>query len=370
VTAVAAAVAGAGCSRRSEEPLLTYYNPEHALTLRYPSSWKAEQAQQDGVWYRYFLAPPTGAERKPAVSVTLIAGPLGVGVDQYAQTYLAGNSVQSTRDETRPGARGKFYLFASPDGKTRSALLLLEESAESRVGLPPLPTPRPAPSATPSAGASAGPRLTVRPSPTPIATPVPAPSPAAASAWVYGLYAQGEAGAFDAQLPVVEEMARSLSLERPARYAEERNDRFGFSIRVPPSWRSARSFSSGATFLQQYTSPAFGADKRQTVHASLTLTAEPAGPDGTVEGYYKAAMDKAGDTVSVLNHTPWRGGFVDVLHSETPVAVTRARRYFRVADGRGYTLACDARDDIYPRVSRWCDMIAATLKVGPEVTTP
>jgi hypothetical protein len=61
---------------------------------------------------------------------------------------------------------------------------------------------------------------------------------------------------------------------------------------------------------------------------------------------------------------------VDVLHSETPVAVTRGKRYFFVADGRGYTLACEGRDDIYPRVSRWCDMIAATLVVGAEVTRP
>src|SRR5262249_17370427 len=84
----AAAATGAGGSGRPEEPLLTYFTPEHALTLHYPSSWKAEQAQQDGVWYRYFLAPPTGPGNKPAVSVTLIAGPLGAGVsvDRYAQT--------------------------------------------------------------------------------------------------------------------------------------------------------------------------------------------------------------------------------------------------------------------------------------------
>src|SRR5204863_5671011 len=102
----ALAVAG-GCRGRGEEPLLTYFNPEHALSLRYPSSWKTEQAQQDGVWYRYFLAPPAGPERKPAVSVTLIAGPLGVPLDQYAQTWLAGNTLTTSRDEVRQGARGK-----------------------------------------------------------------------------------------------------------------------------------------------------------------------------------------------------------------------------------------------------------------------
>ena len=114
-----AAAAAVGCSRR-REPFLTYFNPEHALTLHYPSSWKAEQAQQDGVSYRYFLAPPTGPDRKPAVSVTLVAGPLGVGLDQYAQTYLAGNTVQSSRGETRPGARGKYQLFASRTGRPGS----------------------------------------------------------------------------------------------------------------------------------------------------------------------------------------------------------------------------------------------------------
>src|SRR6185436_4602097 len=127
VALVMAATAAPGCSRRREDPFLTYFNPEHALTLHYPSSWKTEQAQQDGVSYRYFLAPPTGPQRKPAVSVTLVAGPLGVALDQYAQSYLAGNTVQSSRGETRPGARGKYQLFASPDGKTRFALLLIEE---------------------------------------------------------------------------------------------------------------------------------------------------------------------------------------------------------------------------------------------------
>jgi hypothetical protein len=360
-------VLAAACGGRRQEPYLTYFSPEHALTLRYPSSWKAEQAQQDGVWYRYFLAPPAGAERKPAVSVTLIAGPLGASLDQYAQTYLAGNVVQSSRDETRPGAKGKFYLFASPDGKMRQSLLLLEESAAARVGLPPTPPPRPAASAA-SPPPAPNPKVTVRPSPTPIPTPS-APS-AAPTAWVYGLYAQGEATAFESQLPMVEEMARSLALERPALYPEERNPALAFSLRVPPSWRSTRTFSGGGTFVKQYTSPAFGAEKQQTVHASLTLTVEPAPGDGSAEAYRKATMDKLGEAFVVLTHAPWRDGYVDVMHSETPVAVSRSRRYYRTAGGRGYSLALEARDDIYPRVWHWCDMIAATLEVGPEVSGP
>src|SRR5262249_20865434 len=143
---------------------------------------------------------------KPAVSVTLIAGPLGAGVsvDRYAQTWLAANTVQSSRDEVRQGARGKFYLFASPDGAMRQALLLLAESAELRTGLPPTPTPRPASSASPSPPPGRV-SLTVRPSPTPVPT-VPPSMEAAPTAWVYGLYAQGEAAAFESQLPAVEEM--------------------------------------------------------------------------------------------------------------------------------------------------------------------
>src|SRR6266508_2902818 len=153
---------------------------------------------------------------------------------------------------------------ATSRGRARAASTI---SSPSRTGLPPTPAPRPSPSASPVPPGKAS--VTVRPSPTPIATPVPAPAAAVPVAYVYGLYAPGEAAAFASQLHLVEEMARSLTLERPAEYAEERSDKFGFALRVPPSWRQARSFSSGSTFLQQYTSPAFGTDKRQTVHASL-----------------------------------------------------------------------------------------------------
>ena len=146
---------------------MTYFNPENGLTLRYPASWKTEQAEQDGVRYRYFLAPPTGSDRKPAVSVTLVGGPLGVPLEQYAQTYLGGTTVQSSREETREGARGKSYVFASPDGKTRQSLLLLVEDAAARVGLPSTAAPRPA---------------AARPSGAPALLPAPAPTPAPPSA--------------------------------------------------------------------------------------------------------------------------------------------------------------------------------------------
>jgi len=270
------------------------------------------------MWYRYFLGPPTGPQRKPAVSVTLLAGPLAMDLEEYAQTYLAGNTVASRREEKRQGARGKSYMFASPDGATRHSLLLLQE--ESRV---------------------------------------------------YGLYSQGEARLFERQFPVLDEMARSLTLERPASYPEERNDKFGFSIRIPPSWRETRSFSGGETLLTQFTSPAMGADKSgQTVHASLTLTVEPLPAEGTLDNFYKATRAKQGEAFRVVSHSTWRDGYADVLRSETPIAESRVKRFYRLAGGRGYSLTFEAREDVYPRASRWCDMIAGTLRTGTEVQQP
>jgi hypothetical protein len=220
----------------------------------------------------------------------------------------------SSRDEERQGARGKSYIFSSPDRAMRHSLLLLKEDGR-----------------------------------------------------VYGLYAQAEAGLFERHAPELDEMQRSLSLERPSTYSEERNDKAGFSIRIPPSWRSARSFSGGGTFLTQFTSPPIGVDKDQTIHASLTVTVEPIRDEGDLASFYAAARDKQGDAFQLLSHAPWRGGYVDMLRTETPVAVTRLKRFYLVDKGRGYTLSFETRDDVYVRVSRWYDMIAATLKTGSEL---
>jgi hypothetical protein len=307
----------AGCRAPRRDPYLTYFNPEHAISVRHPASWKTETAQQEGGWYRYFLAPPAGAERKPAVSVTLLAAPLGGALEAYAQSYLAGNTVASSKDASRPGAQGKSWRFAAPDGKTRYSLLLLQEGQK-----------------------------------------------------VYGLFSQGDAAHFDSQLPVLDEMEGSLTLERPMLYPEERNDKYAFSVRVPPSWKATRSFFSGGTFLKQFQSPAFGADKAQTLHASLTLTVEELPAGATIDTFYKANLDKMGPAFQVLNHVPWKDAYVDVVRSETQVAESRGKRFYRVAGGRGYTLALEAREDIYLRANRWMDLIASTLKVGPETATP
>ena len=286
--------------------------------MRYPSGWKSDEAEQDGMWYRYFLGPPTGPQRKPAVSVTLLAGPLGMGLDDYAETYLAGNTVASRREEKRQDARGKSYMFASPDGAIRHSLLLLQE----------------------------GPN-------------------------VYGLYSQGEAPLFERQFPVLDEMARSLTLERPASYREERDDAFGFSIRIPPSWRETRRFSGGGTLLMQFTGPAVAADKSgQTVHPSLTLTVEPTPAEGGLEAFYKATRTKQGEAFQTVSHAPWKDGYLDVLYSETPIAESRLRRFSRVSGPRGYLLTFEAREDAYQGIYRWCDIIADTMKIGPELQQP
>ena len=286
------------------------------MTVRYPASWKTEQIRRDGVSYRYFLAPPGGQDPKPEVSVTLLAGPLHGSLDEEAQAYLAGKSAPIIRDETRQGAKGRSYAFTSTDGATQHALILLQESGR-----------------------------------------------------VFGLYAQADASAIGLHKQVLDEMAASLSLERTEAYREVRDSRFRFAVRIPPSWAESRRLSGGSkTTLVQFTSPPLAADKGgQTVHASLTLTAEELGNDGSLEGYYDNTRLKLGSAFDILSHRPWRGGYADVVGAETSMAASRGKRFYRVAEGRGYGLAFEAREDVFARVSRWCDLIAETLKVGAEV---
>ncbi len=309
-------MAAAGCrGGETKEPYLTYFNAEHALSVRYPASWKTEQATNGEQTYRYFQAPNFGEARKPAVTVLLIAQTLAGTIDQYAQTTLAGQTISTTRDEERPGAKGRWWAALSPDGATRHQLLLLQE--EGRV---------------------------------------------------YGLHAQGPAAGFREQEAAVAEVMKGFALERWALYTDERNDQYRYAIRVPPSWKATRSFSGQGTYLKQFTSPVLGVDPGgQTVHASLTLTAEPVPAGTTSAAFYRAANAKLGENFQLISHSEWKDGFVDLLRTETPMAESRGKRFYRVAEGRGYSLAFEARDDVYPRVSRWCDMIAASFKAGPEI---
>ena len=311
-------VAGAGCRRGGgAEQVLVYYNPEHAVSLNYPASWKSDQVRQGETWHRYFTAPPAGTDRKPAVSVLLITsvGTVGATLDSFAQPYLAGLTISERLDEDRPAARGLLWSAVTPDGKSRHRLLLLQE--ENRV---------------------------------------------------YGLHAQGSADGFSEHEPVVTEMMKSFALERWANYTEERNESLRFSVRIPPTWKSTRTFSGGGSYLKQFTSPALGMDKGgQTAHASLTITVEDVAASATADSFHAATQAKLGENFQLLGHTRWKDGYSDLLRTETPMAESRGKRYYRLAEGRAYTLAFEARADVYPRVSRWCDMIAATLKAGAEI---
>lgn len=308
-------LAAASCRSAPREPLITYFNGNHLLSIQYPSSWRSEETVQEGVWYRYFLAPPAGPKRKPAVSVTLLVGARGGSVEEYAQSYLTGNTVLRTRDETRGPASGKSFLFQSGDGAIRYSLLLLKEDER-----------------------------------------------------VYGLYAQGEPEHFERNLNVLEEMARSLTLERPASYPEQRNQRFAFAIRMPASWKETRQFSGAGSFLLQYRSPALAADRdRDPVHASLTLSVEPIPDRGGIQEYYDSTRSKLGESIQLLSHNKWKDGYADVMRTETSVTVSRVKRFYRADSGRGYSMTFEARDDVFGRVSRWSDLIADTLKVGAEL---
>jgi hypothetical protein len=318
--ALAAGVLAAGaCQRRVRDPLLTYISPQFHISIQYAASWRTEEAHQEGVWYRYFLAPTTGASRKSAVSATLLAGPLPGTLDEYAQTYLAGNTLGSTRDERRPGLIGKSYAFTAPGGATRYSLLLLKEQ----------------------------------------------PLPAGNAARVFGLYCQGDAASFAQYAAALDEMAASVTLERPQDWNEIRVPGAKAALRVPGSWRFLRRTSGQGIRIEQFTSPALGVDKGgQTVHASLTLSVEPA-PDG-LDAYYRAVKRTLGPNFAALSHADWKGGYADVLHVETPMASSSIQRFYRVSGGSGYSLICEARDDVYPRAAPWCDLIAASLRVGPE----
>ena len=125
---------------------------------------------------------------------------------------------------------------------------------------------------------------------------------------MYGLHAQGAAEGFEAHEPAIAEMMRSFSLERWALYTEERNDDFRYSLRVPPTWKSTRTFSGGGTFLKQFTSPALGMDKGgQTAHASLTITVETVPAGSTVDAFHKATQAKLGENFQLLSHTAVEG---------------------------------------------------------------
>ena len=308
-----AALLAAGCGGgRGKETLVTYFNGDHAVSLRHPAGWRSDQAEQDGVWYRYFLAPPRTAGGQAPVSVTLLAAAMAVPVEQYAKTYLAGNAVGSTQAEERQGVAGRSWVFASPDGTKRYRLLLLAPGGR-----------------------------------------------------VVGLYSQADAGAEAEHAAVLDEMWRSLTLERPDRYPVKEWKDQKASLGIPDSWREQRTFSGGGTLLAQYVSPALAVDKGgQTVHASLSVTFEAVPEGGGLDQYYEATRRKLGENFQVTSHAAFRGGYADVMRTETPVAISYVKRFYFAEAGRGCSLTFEARDDVFPRATRWADFIASTLRFG------
>jgi hypothetical protein len=242
--------------------------------------------------------------------VTLLEGPMSVPIEQYAETYLAGHTVTSTRPEERQGILGRSWVFTSTDGKTRYRLLLLTQGGS-----------------------------------------------------VLGLYAQGEADAVEKQAAVLDEMWSSLTVERPDRYPVTSWKAQNASLGLPPSWRETRRFSGGGTLVTSYVSPPLAVDKgRQTVHASLSVTFEAVPEGGGLAEYYEATRRRLGENFQVTSHAAFRGGYVDVMRTETPVSVAYVKRFYFARDGKGCSLSFEARDDIFPRTSRWADFIASTLK--------
>jgi hypothetical protein len=180
---------------------------------------------------------------------------------------------------------------------------------------------------------------------------------------VFGLYSQGDPAAFDAAHALLDAMAQSLTLERLESYPETRDEKLGFSLRLPASWKQTRRFAGGGTELFQFTSPPLAVDKGgQTVHASLTLTLEPAPGDGGAQAYYDAARLKLGEAFKVVSHEPWRTGFVDLMVVETPISASRVKRFYDATAHRGVSLTFEARADVFSRVSRWCDLIASSFE--------
>jgi hypothetical protein len=136
-------------------------------------------------------------------------------------------------------------------------------------------------------------------------------------------------------------------------------------VGIPASWRETRTFSGGGTLVANYASPALAVDKGgQAVHASLSVTFEAVPDGGGLEPYYEALRRRLGENFQVTSHAAFKGGYVDVMKTETPMAVSFVKRFYFAAGGRGCSLTFEARDDVFPRSSRWADYIASTLRLG------
>lgn len=308
--ALAAALLPAACGR-GQEPTLTFYSGEHAVSVRYPATWASQERSDENIWSRYFALPG-----KSSVSATLLVAAHAGSLDDYAQSYLSGKGAPSVQDASRQGVSGRVWRYGSADGQQRFVLLLLQQGGR-----------------------------------------------------VYGIYEQAPAADFERHRRALEAIEQSLTLERPETWTERRADGQPLALRLPSSWTAGQSFATGGTYFMQFLSPALAIEKGQTVHASMTASVEPA-PAGTLEGYYQAGRARQGDAYKVFTHVPWRGGYVDMMRAETPISVARVKRYVWTRGTRGYSLSCEAREDVFPRVTRWCDAIASTLVIEGQPLPP
>jgi hypothetical protein len=303
-------LAAASCTRAPREALVTYFNGDHAVSLRHPAGWTSDQAERDGVWYRHFLARPAAPGGRAPVSVTLLSAATAATLDEFASPYLAGHAAGPSRDEEREGVAGRSWTFASADGQTAYRLLLLGSAGR-----------------------------------------------------VVGLYSQAEAAAAEKHRAVLDEVWASFTPERPDRYPVTEWKEQAAALGVPRSWRETRRFAGGETLVVHYASPALAVDEGgQTVHASLSVTFEPVSDGGGLAEYYEAGRRNRGDNFQLASHRAFRGGFVDVMRTETPISISWVKRYSFAKDGRGCSLTFEARDDVFPRVERWADFIASTLR--------
>lgn len=317
---IVAATISAACGRDSE-PFLTYFSNRHAVSLAYPASWNASQDEKDGVWYRTFQAPSKDGGAS-GLSVTLSVGPFTEELDFYARAHAKGAALTSSVSAGRPGLRGREYSYQDSDGTAHQVLLFVPE---------------------PSSADPAQTRV------------------------VFGLEARRARSSPGDEQRTINRILQSFRLERADLYAERAMASYAFALRVPASWTAERTLSREGTLLAQYRSPPLVADRRQTAHASLTLAIQNAPGDGSLEAYYKSIRDTMGDAFPVLSHEAWRGGYADEMRTETTVTESRIKRYYRVAAGRGYSLTCEAREDVFAKMSAWCDIIASSLRVGSEV---
>ena len=94
--------------------------------VQYPASWRTDEAEQDGMWYRYFLAPPAGAQNRarrfrhaPGRAAARRAS------RSTRRAIWPATTVSATRPRSAQGVRASPGCSPPGDGKTRYRLLLL-----------------------------------------------------------------------------------------------------------------------------------------------------------------------------------------------------------------------------------------------------